>query len=170
MSTRLSKSHTLPTYAERRKAVKGNHPSQMKKWLKVDALVDQVYCDVLNGLSNSDIIKKLTAGVYEGQEKPLVFRNAYEYIEAARERIAFDFERNAEKLREDLYGKMLAVYEDAVSHNDRYNALMALDKIMKLTGVAQDKQQNNIQVNANKEGITINFGFSDKEEEETDDD
>lgn len=167
MGTRLSKSHTLPTYAERREAVKGNHPMQMKRWMKVDALIDQVYCDVLNGLSNSDIIKKLTACAYNGQEKPIVFRNAYEYIEAARERIAFDFERNAEELRADLYGKMLAVYEDCVKNGDRYNALQALDKIMKLTGVAQDKQQNNIQLNATSSGVTINFGFN--KEEETND-
>ena len=39
---------------------------------------------------------------------------------------------------------------------------------MKLTGVALDKPQNNIQINANKEGININFGF--KKEEETNDD
>jgi hypothetical protein len=39
---------------------------------------------------------------------------------------------------------------------------------MKLTGVAKEKQQNNIQVNANQEGITINFGF--KKDEETNED
>ena len=38
---------------------------------------------------------------------------------------------------------------------------------MKLTGVGQPQQQNNIQVNATKEGITINFGFN--KEEETND-
>jgi hypothetical protein len=62
---------------------------------------------------------------------------------------------------------MLAVYSDAVEHNDRYNALIALDKIMKLTGCALDKQQNNIQLNATSSGVTINFGF---QKEETNDD
>ena len=52
--------------------------------------------------------------------------------------------------------------------NDRYNAVQAVQTIMKLTGVALDKPQNNIQLNANKDGITINFGF--KQDEETDDD
>ena len=167
----LGQSHTLPTYEERREAAKNNHPRQMAKWLKTDHIIDLVYCDILNGKSNSDIIKKLMNGLYDGQEKGVVQRTAYDYMEAARQRIAFDFERNAEKLREDLYGKMLAVYEDAVSHNDRYNALIALDKIMKLTGIGMEKPQNAIQVNAASSGVTINFGFSsDKEEEETDDD
>jgi hypothetical protein len=40
---------------------------------------------------------------------------------------------------------------------------------MKLTGIAMDKPQNNIQINNNKEGITINFGFKKDEDSEEQD-
>ena len=71
-------------------------------------------------------------------------------------------------LREELYSKLLSLYHDSVMANDRSNALQCIDRIMKLTGCALEKgqQQNNIQVNATKEGITINFGFKKDEEEE----
>lgn len=98
-------------------------------------------------------------------KKPLGVRTAQDYISAARDRMHYDFEAQAKVLREDLYNKLISVYADAIQNNDRYNALIAVDKIMKLTGVGQP--QNNIQVNANKEGVTINFGFN--KEEETND-
>ena len=78
----------------------------------------------------------------------------------------YDFESQAKVLREDLYNKLISVYADAIQNNDRYNALIAVDKIMKLTGVGQPQQQNNIQVNANKEGIKISFGFTNDENDE----
>ena len=67
-----------------------------------------------------------------------------------------------------MYAKLTSVYQEAIQKGDRYNAINAIQTLMKLTGVALDKPQNNIQINANKEGININFGF--KKEEETNDD
>lgn len=163
-------SHSLPTFKERKKAIKSKTATMHKKWLQTDEIISAVYIDLCNGLTKSDVMEKLTKGLYESQEKPLGARTAYDYIGCAYQRMQYDFEAKAEELRADLYSKMMAVYQDCVQKGDRYNALQALDKIMKLTGVALDKPQNNIQLNANKDGITINFGFSDKEEEETDDD
>ena len=57
----------------------------------------------------------------------------------------------------------MAVYADCMEAGDRYNALNALDKLMKLTGVANDKPSTAIQINSDKEGgVTVNFGFSDE--------
>jgi len=162
----FAKSHSLPTFQERKKAKldDGSNCSYVK-WLQVDEIISDIYVDIANGYTNSDVLEKLTKGLYEGQKKPLGIRTAQEYIAAARERMHYDFEAQAKVLREDLYNKLISVYADAVQNNDRYNALIAIDKIMKLTGVGQP--QNNIQVNANKEGVTINFGFN--KEEETND-
>ena len=160
----------MRTVDERKEAAKNSNGKISPKWYTADKLVSQVYCDLINGLSSSEVLEKFANCAYDGQKKKVGMRTAQDYLRCARERLDYDFEHEANQLRADLYSKMLAVYSDAIEHNDRYNALQALDKIMKLTGVAQDKQQNNIQVNANKDGITINFGFSDKEEEETDDD
>jgi hypothetical protein len=100
------------------------------------------------------------SGLYEGQEKGLKIRTAQDYVAAAYKRMQYDFEAKTEEMRADLYNKLISVYADAVKANDRYNAIQAVNTIMKLTGVAQDKPQNNIQVNANKEGIKISFGFN----------
>ena len=67
------------------------------------------------------------------------------------------------ELRADIYGKILAVYNDAVEEGDRTNALAALEKIMKLGGIS-DKPQTAIQINSDKEnGIVVNFGFDNNE-------
>ena len=162
----FSESHSLRTFKERRTA-KGNAVG-MEKWLRADKIVDEVYVDLCNGLTKSDVIQKMAEGLYEHQDgKGIKERTALDYLKAAMQRMAYDYEKDAEQLRADLYTKLTAVYADAVEHNDRYNAINALQTLMKLTGVAMDKQQNNIQVNANKDGITINFGFN-KEEDNAD--
>jgi hypothetical protein len=167
MSNLAVESHSLPTFEQRKNAVKGKAGNLRQKWLDTDEVISAVYVDMCNGMTKSDVMEKLTKGLYESQRKPVSVRSAYEYIGCAYQRMQYDFEAKAEELRADLYSKMMAVYQDCVQKGDRYNALQALDKIMKLTGVALDKPQNNIQVNANKDGITINFGFK---KEETDED
>ena len=161
----FAKSHSLPTFEERKKAKLEDGYGSYLKWLNVDEIISDIYVDMANGYTNSDILEKLTKGLYEGQKKPLGVRTAQEYISAARDRMHYDFESQCKVLREDLYNKLISVYADAIQNNDRYNALIAVDKIMKLTGVGQP--QNNIQVNANKEGIKISFGFNKDEDEET---
>jgi hypothetical protein len=134
--------------------------------LKADKIVDEVYVDLCNGLTKSDIVQKMTEGMYENQEgKGVKSRTAFDYLRAAQQRLAYNFEAQAEDMRADLYNKLISVYADAVKSNDRYNAIQAVQTIMKLTGVALDKPQNNIQVNANKEGIQITFGFKKDSEE-----
>lgn len=162
----FSKSHSLPTFEERKKAKLEESQLNFGKWLNTDEIISDIYVDMANGYTNSDVLEKLTKGMYEGQKKPLGVRTAQEYIAAARDRMHYDFESQAKVLREDLYNKLISVYADAIQNNDRYNALIAVDKIMKLTGVGQPNQQNNIQVNANKEGIKISFGFTNDENDE----
>lgn len=164
----FSEAHSLPTFAKRKKAKLEKGKSCMVDWLKADKIVDEVYVDLVNGLTRSDIIQKLGEGLYTLQEgKGIGYRTALDYINAAQDRLAYDFEKDAEKLRADLYAKMMAVYSDCMQANDRYNALNALDKLMKLTGVANDKPSTAIQINSDKEGgVTVNFGFDKKEDED----
>lgn len=162
----FSKSHSLPTFEERKKAKLEESQLNFGKWLNTDEIISDIYVDMANGYTNSDVLEKLTKGLYDGQKKPLGVRTAQEYIAAARDRMHYDFESQCKVLREDLYNKLISVYADAIQNNDRYNALIAVDKIMKLTGVGQPNQQNNIQVNANKEGIKISFGFTNDENDE----
>lgn len=162
----FARSHSLRTVDERKEAAKNSKGKISPKWYTADKLVSQVYCDLINGLSSSEVLEKFANCAYDGQKKKVGMRTAQDYLRCARERLDYDFEHEANQLRADLYSKMLAVYSDAIEHNDRYNALIALDKIMKLTGCAVDKPQNAIQVNAASSGVTINFGFSNKEDDE----
>jgi len=167
MSNLAVESHSLPTFEQRKNAVKGKDARNKHRWLQTDEVISAVYVDLCNGMTKSDVMEKLTKGLYESQRKPVSVRAAYEYIGCAYQRMQYDFEAKAEELRADLYSKMMAVYQDCVQKGDRYNALQALDKIMKLTGCAVEKQQNNIQLNATSSGVTINFGFSsDKKDDE----
>ena len=164
----FAESHSLPTFKERKAAKLAKNATSFDKWMYADELVSLVYVDLANGVTKSEAIEKLGKGLYEGQKKPIKRRTAIDYVNAAYQRMQYDFEAKAEEMRADLYTKLMTVYADAIQKNDRYNAVQALNSLMKLTGVAMDKQQTNIQLNANKEGITINFGF--KKEEETDGD
>ena len=168
MSNFAAESHSLPTFKERKAAkLKSGKRTKIKKWLQTDEIITEVYVDLVNGMTRSDVMEKLMKGYYENQNKALGARTAQDYIAAAYQRMRYDFEAQAEEMRADLYSKLISVYADAVKANDRYNAIQAVNTIMKLTGIAMDKPQNNIQINNNKEGITINFGFSsDKKDDE----
>ena len=154
----FSPSHSLPTYQERKKAIRGKNPLLKVRWMTADQIVDQIYCDMVNGIPNSEIVLKLQDCKYGGQKKAIEYRTALDYINAAKDRLQYDYEADMKELRADIYGKILAVYNDAIEEGDRTNALAALDKILKLGGV--DKPQTAIQINNNKEGISVNFGFS----------
>ena len=163
MPSNFSKSHSLPTYQERKAAIKGSNPLKRARWLIADHIVDQVYCDKLNGLSNSEIILKFANCQYDGQKKAIGSRTAFDYISAAKDRMMYDYEADMKELRADIYSKILAVYNDAIEEGDRTNALAALEKIMKLGGI-NDKPQTAIQINSDKEGgVTVNFGFENNE-------
>ena len=164
MPSNFSKSHSLPTYQERKAAIKGKSPLNKHRWLTADHIVDQVYCDMVNGIPNSEIILKFANCQYDGQKKAIKSRTAFDYISAAKDRMMYDYEADMKELRADIYSKILAVYNDAVEEGDRTNALAALEKIMKLGGI-NDKPQTAIQINSDKEGgVTVNFGFKQEDE------
>ena len=159
MPSNFSESHSLPTYEQRKKAIKGDNPLKKQRWMIADHIVDQVYCDKLNGLSTSEIYVKFANCKYDGQKKPIGERTAADYIAAAKSRLMYDYESDLKEQRAEIYGKILAVYNDAVEENDRMAALSAIDKLMKLGGM--DKPQTAIQINGGEDGgITVNFGFS----------
>ena len=162
----FAKSHGLPTYQERIKERKAKAANVIKSWADADHIVDQVYCDLCNGVAKSEIVLKFKECLYDGQKKSIGYRTATDYINAAMNRLHFDMEADFADMRADLYGKLLAVYNDAMEKNDRYSAIGAITTIMKLCGVGNDKPQTAIQINSDKEGgVTVNFGFEKKDED-----
>lgn len=162
----LAESHSSPNKKDRKPSavVLGKRyispAKRNEKYEEVENVIDQVYADICNGVSKFDCMQKLQKGVYG---KELTKRNAYEYYNAAFDRLAVNSDIEAEKLRNLLYSRYETLLEEAIKKDDIYNARGVLDSMAKIfLGVKEN--QTNIQLNNNSDGITINFGFDKPDE------
>ncbi len=165
----LAKSHgdksKKTRVAKRIPTPKGNIPIKTDAYNAADELVTLVYCDIANGVSRSQIIDKITKGVYESMERPLAARTAANYYNAALDRFAVDCDVEAERLRQMFYGRYEALLEDAVQKGDIYNAKGILDSMCRIFGIERKTPDTAIMINSDKEnGVTINFGFGKTDE------
>ena len=165
----LSKSHGKKDKKERKakrlpQSLNGGVPTLTDDYNKADALVDLVYCDIANGLSRSEIIQKITKGVYDSMEKPLAARTAAYYYNAALDRFAEDRNIEAEKLRDMFFGRYESLLQDAVKKGDLYNARGILDSMSRIFGIEKKTPDTAIQVNGGD--IKISFGFNNVEDQE----
>lgn len=161
----LAKSHGKAD-ARQRKAKKapicktGLAPTLTEKYNTLDETVSLIYVDIANGVSRSDCLQKIQDGMYDN--KPVKARQAAYYYNAALDRFAEDRNIESEKLRDMFFGRYESLLADAVKKGDLYNARGILDSMARIFGVEKkDAPQTAIQINNNKEGITVNFGFDD---------
>jgi len=148
----------------------GGVPTLTESYNKADDLVSLVYVDIANGVSRSDVIQKITKGVYDGMERPLAKRTAANYYNAALDRFAVDCDIEAERLRNMFYGRYESLLEECIRKGDMYNARGVLDSMSRIFGVERKTPETAIQINSDKEnGITINFGFNKEEETNNED-
>jgi hypothetical protein len=138
-------------------------PTLTEKYNAADALVEQCYCDIANGVSRSTVIQKITQGTYEGMARPLAKRTAAYYYNAALDRFAEDTDVESEKLRQMFYGRYEALLEEAVKKGDIYNARNILDSMCRIFGVERKVPDTAIMVNGGD--IKISFGFDNTEEQ-----
>lgn len=167
----LAKSHGNKSKADRKaKKTPGTKgmPTLTDKYNNADALVEQCYCDIANGVSRSVVIDKITKGAYDGMERPLAARTAANYYNAALDRFAVDTDIEAERLRKMFYGRYEALLEEAVKKGDLYNARGILDSMSRIFGIERKTPDTAIQIVNNKEGININFGFDNNSENVSD--
>lgn len=159
----LAKSHSNKSKkvrkAKKTPANDGGMPTLTEAYNKADDLVSLVYVDIANGVSRSDVIQKITNGVYDGMERPLAARTAADYYNAALDRFAVDTDIEAERLRNLFWGRYESLYEDCVKNNDRFNARGVLDSMSKIfLGIGKEKATINI--DKNDGNIQISFGFN----------
>lgn len=161
----LAKSHGKAD-ARQRKAKKapicktGLAPTLTEKYNTLDETISLIYVDIANGMSRSDCLQKIQEGMYGN--KPVKARQAAYYYNAALDRFAEDRNIESEKLRDMFFGRYESLLADAVKKGDLYNARGILDSMARIFGVERkDAPQTAIQINNNKEGITVNFGFDD---------
>lgn len=160
----LAKSHgdksKKTRVAKRIPTPKGNIPIKTDAYNAADELVTLVYCDIANGVSRSQIIDKITKGVYESMERPLAARTAANYYNAALDRFAVDCDVEADKLMNLFWGRYESIYEDCVKNNDRYNARCTLDSMAKIFLGIDGKNKATIDIKNNGGDIKISFGFN----------
>lgn len=160
----LAVSHKNPSKAKRKAKktpTKNGMPTLTDAYNKADDLVELVYVDIANGVSRSNVIDKLQKGLYHNQ--PYKARQAAYYYDAALSRFAVDCDVEDKKLRDMFYGRYEAILEQCIKNGDMYNARATLDSMAKIFLGVKDNQTN-IQLNNNKEGIIINFGFDNNNE------
>lgn len=163
----ITKSHSEPNKAKRTpktsKDSKGALFVRSKSYQAVEDVIDQVYCDIANGRTKSEIINMLMNGNYG---KTMKNRNAQDYYNAAVSRFCEEKNEEAEKLRAIYFGRFETLYRDAIERGDLYNANNILQSVCRIFGLEAPKTPSTaIQINSDKEnGITVNFGFGEKEE------
>lgn len=156
----LAKTHGEKSKKDRKaKKTPANNgmPTLTEAYTKSDDLVSLVYVDICNGVSRSDVIQKLQLGEYGN--KPIKARQSAYYYNAALDRFAVDTDIEAEKLRDMFYARYETILAECMKRNDVFNARATLDSMAKIFLGVRDNQTN-IQVNSEKDGITINFGFN----------
>lgn len=164
---RLTEDHLLPSKLDRyKRAVKFKERAQAAHFNKTDAIIDDVYVDICNGVARSDITQKLMGGLYKTQKREMTYRTANAYYNTALDRMHYNTDIEHSRLKDVFYNRYESLLETAIKNGDTYNAKAILDSMAKIF-LGTDKQQNNIQINNNKDGITIHFGFQ-KEEDEDD--
>lgn len=158
--SKLNEDHLLPSKLQRfKRGQTFAERAQSALFNNADDILDLVYCDIANGVARSDITQKLMKGFYEPQKRGMTYRQAQEYYNCALDRMHFNTDVEHQRLKDIFYARYEGLLETAIKKGDVYNARAVLDSMAKIF-LGMDKQQNNIQINNNKDGITIHFGFS----------
>lgn len=158
----LNKKHFLPNKSERE--YKYFHPiykmggHSLKEFQRIEDLLDDSTCDLINGLSKSEILLKFQNGMYEDQHgKGVSLNTAEEYYKAILSRLSLDRDRDVEQVKDALYSQYLNIYREAMESGNLMMAKSTLDSLVKLYGI--DKQpENAIQINSTG-SVDIKFGF-----------
>lgn len=153
---KISPKHLLPP--EDRKSV--TNPTKFKK---SESILADIYADMGNGFTRSEVKAKLMEGLYEAQKgKAIKDCQASAYVRTVEERLRQDFENQRGELSNKIALGYMTIYQDALNNGDRMNAVKALDGLAKLMG--GNTPQNLIQVNGGQDGsLTINFGFNNQD-------
>ena len=165
----LSKKHGLQQKKDRKVAGPISIPGQKvvgttKRFDDADHVVDMIYCDIANGVSKSDCLRRIQEGYYGN--KPLKKRMSQYYYNAALDRFAIDADIEAERLRQVLFGRYESLLEQSIKNNDMYNARGILDSMARIFGVEKHGPQTAVQINGggNDGSVVVNFGFGNESE------
>lgn len=138
----------------------------MAKQLIKEALLDEIMCDLINGVSRFQIKRKLDEDQYETRTtSEMTYNTKMDLIAECFKRFALETKDERDKARDIMYARVLSVYEDAITVHDRKSALQALKQLTDLQGllipeISRDDIMKTIPT------IQITFGCPKKEDEE----
>lgn len=151
----LAKSHSLAN-AKDRKPKPSKIGTKIDEYAAVENTVAQVYCDICNSVSKSDILEKIVNGDYGN--KPCIKRHAYQYYNAALSRLQEDMDNKQEDLKNVFFARYESLLADAIEANDRSTAKGILDSMVKFF-LKLDTPSTAVQVNAGDNKVEIKFGY-----------
>ena len=154
MPLTLSDTHVNNSYCKRGKRLSQR---QLDEYDRVERLINEVQCDLVNGVLRSDIFRKFNDGLYENLgEKKIGERQIQNYIKAAWEKMKEDRVDKVNELRDMLFSQYMALYNDAVQIGNTLAAKSCLDSIAKIFL----PDEKNVNLNAKVDGeLTIDFNL-----------
>lgn len=154
----------VDTHLLQDKPKQGKVVSQKKldEYDRVERLISEIQCDLVNGVLRSDIFRKFKEGLYENLgEKKIGERQIQNYIVAAWAKMKEDRVEKAQELRDMLFSQYMAIYNEATTTGNVLAAKSTLDSIAKIF-LPDEKTVN---LNANVQGdISVNFNFIEEDE------
>ena len=166
--TQLNEDHLLPSKLKRyKRGERWCERAQSALFNQTDDVIDEVYVDICNGVSRTDITQKLINGLYESQKRGMTYRTAQEYYNTALDRMHFNTDVEHQRLKDIFYTRYESLLETAIKKNDVFNAKGILDSMAKIFLVGDMKNTNNakVEVNTKDSKVTISFGFAKDEED-----
>ena len=133
-----------------------------------EALLDEITCDLLNGMSRFQVQRKLQEKQYESQvkDKEPSPKSISGLIKESYDRCKLELKEERDEQRALMYSRVLAVYEDAIANGDRSNSLKALSQLTDLMGLNEpDKVEVKGEITNNLR-VKVNFGISNDEDDE----
>ena len=133
-----------------------------------EALLDEIICDLLNGMSRIQVQRQLQEKQYESpatatEPSP---KSISALIKESYDRCKLELKEERDEQRALMYSRVLAVYEDAIANGDRSNSLKALSQLTDLMGLNEpDKVEVKGEITNNLR-VKVNFGISNDEDDE----
>lgn len=135
---------------------------QKEKFEKVEALIDDIVSDVINGVSRSDIASKMADGSYAYGIVPKQHQS--QMIKYALHRMRWNREASYEQHRDILWTRYENLYRMAIEDRDLGEARHCLSDMSRIFGLDSEKTME-VQTGKDRK-VVIKFGFHQDDEPE----
>lgn len=133
----------------------------MAKWYGLEDEINQLWCDIINGFSRYELLRRLEVDYYNWGSDKWCRAKRFEVLKKAYDQCKLELIENREELKMTMFNRYLSVYQSSIENMDRANAIKALDSISKLSGINDPEK---IDINQDLT-ITIDFGLNKKEDD-----